>query len=656
MRPQLELFAPTPMKVEPAVAGPRLWVRRFVIQSEPGVVLRDIPLRKGLNIVWSPDPSDAVAAEAVAALGHGAGKTLFCRLLRYCLGEDRFAPDGQRDDIASAFRDGLVGAEVLVAGRTWAVTRSIGHRRRHVALPDADLDSLMSGDAPSTGMDEFVREIGDEIVSAPIGDLIPGTRLDRPWLTALAWLTRDQECRFGDVLDWRAASSDSESPVRALSRGDVLLAMRALLGAMSPAEPGVRTRLLQVEEQLQAAEEEAKHRRWEAARIRREVSAALDLREEVLPPGRLAIEGLRLDARRRIGGAQGLPANDTDGHDLATLRLKLDDARARVASIESKLAAIQARLPVTREQLARVKGELPAASAATDEAENPVCPICEVPIDRALAEHCKLSHKLHDVETMRRRYERLQGEARTHEQQIARDAKEENSLTRMLDAERPRVSELKTRIETVERARDARDDVWATAVRVLNDVQRLDTAFVEQEHATNLAAGLREQIELLRESLANLRDAQGEAFKRLDGHFREVVRRLVAADADAGVKLTGRGLELGIRMGGNRSTAAIESLKVIAFDLATVILAIEGHGHLPAFLIHDSPREADLGLSSYHQVFALARSLEALGAEPPFQYIVTTTTRPPDDVRCEPWLRATLRGGPASERLLRRDL
>lgn len=100
----------------------------------------------------------------------------------------------------------------------------------------------------------------------------------------------------------------------------------------------------------------------------------------------------------------------------------------------------------------------------------------------------------------------------------------------------------------------------------------------------------------------------------------------------------------------------IVDAKVIAFDLATMILAIEGRVHLPAFLVHDSPREADLGLSSYHQLFALARSLEALSPEPLFQYIVTTTTRPPDDVRCEPWLRLTLRGGPASERLLRRDL
>ena len=38
-------------------------------------------------------------------------RPLLCRLLRYCLGEDRFAPEDQRAEIAATFPDGLVGAE-----------------------------------------------------------------------------------------------------------------------------------------------------------------------------------------------------------------------------------------------------------------------------------------------------------------------------------------------------------------------------------------------------------------------------------------------------------------------------------------------------------------------------------------------------------------
>lgn len=78
--------------------------------------------------------------------------------------------------------------------------------------------------------------------------------------------------------------------------------------------------------------------------------------------------------------------------------------------------------------------------------------------------------------------------------------------------------------------------------------------------------------------------------------------------------------------------------------------------NIPAFLVHDSPREADLGLSIYHQLFHLAHDLEKVGDQPLFQYILTTTTRPPKEFLKEPWLRDTIGGQPAEARLLKRDL
>ena len=100
---QLELLGRSGLKVQPKAnrLEPRLWVRRLVVWSEPGVKLREIHLRPGLNIIWAPDPADRIdVSEQNAILGHGSGKTLFCRLLRYCLGEDRFAPNEQRDKIS----------------------------------------------------------------------------------------------------------------------------------------------------------------------------------------------------------------------------------------------------------------------------------------------------------------------------------------------------------------------------------------------------------------------------------------------------------------------------------------------------------------------------------------------------------------------------
>ena len=144
-------------------------------------------------------------------------------------------------------------------------------------------------------------------------------------------------------------------------------------------------------------------------------------------------------------------------------------------------------------------------------------------------------------------------------------------------------------------------------------------------------------------------------FDNLSRIFDAIIRAVIRADAAGKVSFDGNGLKASVELGGERSTAAIDSLKVIAFDLAAMCMSIEGRTHLPAFLVHDSPREADLGLSVYLRLFHLVRGLEETGARPLFQYIVTTTTSPPDELRTEPWLAETL-GGDAEERLMKRDL
>jgi hypothetical protein len=141
MSGQLELLPRVGLEVqpEPGRMEPRFWVRRLVIWEKPGMLLREIALRPGLNIVWSPDPADrGQSPESESALGHGSGKTLFCRLLRYVLGEDRFSPDDQRFLIAQAYPEGMVGAEVMIGGTQWAVMRPIGGGRQHFAVPEQE--------------------------------------------------------------------------------------------------------------------------------------------------------------------------------------------------------------------------------------------------------------------------------------------------------------------------------------------------------------------------------------------------------------------------------------------------------------------------------------------------------------------------------------
>jgi hypothetical protein len=70
-----------------------------------------------------------------------------------------------------------------------------------------------------------------------LASLIPGHRQDgRGWPIVLALLTRDQECRFDHVLDWRSSTSESDSPARGLNKTEKLEALRVFLQAITPEE------------------------------------------------------------------------------------------------------------------------------------------------------------------------------------------------------------------------------------------------------------------------------------------------------------------------------------------------------------------------------------------------------------------------------------
>ena len=657
---QPDLLGQPSLTVQPIVgqSGPRLWVKRLAIWQEPGgEKVRDISFRPGLNIIWSPDGGDALSSESPTdAIGHGSGKTLFCRLLRYCLGEDRYAAEDQRERVGVAFLNGIVGAEVMLDGVCWAILRPLGVRRRHMAVAGGNLDEIASGEGTSTGLEPFLDAVESSILTTGLAALISGQRSDRrSWPIVLAWLTRDQECRFNDVLEWRSTASDSDSPARGMTQTEKLDALRAFIIAITPEEHAKRAEVANIDDQRRALEQEIGHRRWEIDRTQSRLAGALGVSAETLADGPLAVEQMRKAAQDRLASAAKLPAGQPrSGVDAA--RREHEGARAEWTRLEAERIRIEATIPESEKMASQLQGELPGISFSKSEAESPICPICDVPIDRALAEGCGVSHKLPDLEACR---QRLAFRKKNIEDEISRLASLRSARTQTLQQlalAKQRVDQLAESLAAIEKARDAREGAWYSARRLVDDVERLSELIGTQETAQKSAREIASRLETERAVLGAFRDKQARVFGRLSEKFDPIVRRLVGSDAKGRVTLSGNGLEPNVNMGGDRTTAAIDSLKVLAFDLAVLCLSIEGATRVPAFLIHDSPREADLGLSIYHRLFRLVTEIEGSDGPPQFQYIVTTTTRPPEDLAVEPWLRLTLRGSPGTERLLRRDL
>lgn len=169
--------------------------------------------------------------------------------------------------------------------------------------------------------------------------------------------------------------------------------------------------------------------------------------------------------------------------------------------------------------------------------------------------------------------------------------------------------------------------------------------------------GSKAKDELAAESLEAARDRQRATLAIIETWFNQVINQLVGGESEGTLRLDGHGLHANVLADGDRSTVAINALKVAAFDIAVMAASVGGRGSLPGFLMHDSPREADLSVDIYERLFLLVRSLEGeVAGSAPFQYIITTTTPPPKRLQQEPWLVAELSGLDPENRLLRRSL
>jgi len=659
MPQQPDLLGPQPLVVTPAVGlkEPRLWVKRLVIWKEPGgEKVRDISLRPGLNVVWSPDGTDDVASEdQTNAIGHGSGKTLFCRLIRYCLGEDRFATEAQRDRIGNVFLNGIVGAEVMLDGICWAVVRPLGARRRHMAVANGNLDEIAAGEGTSTGIELFVEAVDQSIVTAALAELVRPRSEGPVWPIALAWLTRDQECRFDDVLDWRSPTSESDSPMPASGqeKGPRLEALRAFLMAITPEEQTTRSEVNELTEQRRILDQEIGHRRWEIERTQVRLLSVLGLERQSLPEMPLLIDVMRRSAVERVAAASQVPTGRNP--ELVAAREQHEAARREWARLDGERIRVEALIPAEERALAMIQGELPGLSYSQAEAENPICPICEVSIDRALAEGCKLSHKIPDAEACRQRWEKRRQDLETQNQTLTTLRQEKTRIFQELALARQQLDQSASRVASIERTRDAREVAWYAARRAQDDVERLAEFIGAQDEAGRNLRDIGAKLDAERERLSAFRDKQARVFGQISEKFDPIIRRLVGHDAKGRITLGNR-LDLSVDMGGDRRTAAIDSLKIIAFDLAAMCLSIEGTTRIPSFLLHDSPREADLGLSIYGRLFDLVEELERVGGTPLFQYIVTTTTPPPTEFREPPYLQLKVYGDPPEQRLLRVDL
>jgi hypothetical protein len=641
-----------------------LWVRRIRVLRElqPGdeYVVRDVELRRGLNIVWAPPEAstngNALFRSGVA--GHTAGKTTFCRLVRHALGEGGFAAEATRRRIRETLPAGWLLAEVVVAGRLWTVARPFGLGHHPFCVEASDADQVLAG-GERVEFQMFLDAVGTAVTGPLPACRFPTREESVRWPHILPWLTRDQECRFADFLEWRHSSSGSDAP--ALNVDERQFLVRSVLGLITDDEREEQQRNARlVADKKDAALKEpllAHQATVDHGRVRRLLGV------EVPPPStglfgsqaRAEIDRRKADLAQRIAG---LAASDTR----AGLRSALERTVEAEALAGRDLEDAQCRLAMeqgTAEQLeGRANGDKQTGLLA---ALPPPRDYCNVPMKLARDRGCPLA-TARPADLAERRSERSAAEELEAQRGLVRalDTNLEQKRTAheaaraatraarraylaaatAFDEERGRLLDEQARLEQSQRLVDDAQDAWTQSTRQAEVVRTLggeiEASYLRQEE---------------------FRRAGRQALGKFSATFDYVLRALLGDEVEGRVDTSGRALTLLVEHRGARESAALATVKLLAFDLAAMTDSVQGHGCFPRFLIHDGPREADMAADIYDRLFLYARRLEeCFGGEPGFQYIVTTTTRPPAELLTEPWLRLTLEGAPAERRLLGKDL
>lgn len=647
-----------PQQIKPPVApdervGPRLWIRRLALFENPKTLIRDIHLKPGLNIIWTPDMS----SKDRGALAHGSGKTTFCRLLRACLGEPVLATDDQRTRIMAQLPEGFAATEIIIDGECWIIFRSFGLGNSYATKADSIEDALARG-RNENDPDSIDPIIIQAFFPNLLGRSPPDVGDEKIWDVFRAWLSRDQDCRLTDILAWRSPKTQSHSCAQQLSEANKLAMVRLALRALDAKEQKAAIQ----EKKLRKAEEDERERRTYSEKRRLErfatVRNALGVGDNVDLEDTLDQKGLISLAKEKL--EEAMRAKLPKPPDISALVEQLNTLHEEQAAFAKEKQAKENDAARNKDEAQRLRSEAELGEIDITLGKIRVCPICRVSIDEVMARGCQISLEKCDIEAVRGRIQEKKDKAVDLEQESRSLENKARQLTAEIGQVEQQIQSVKENLETANTAHQKARKAALSAQNEVYNARRIfdDARSLSEMEKDEPASSVAKELEAVRAQMGQGRDRAQKAIKTLEERYQGIMHEWLPDGVDGTVNLDGKGLKVFARFSGRGevSTAALDSLKILAFDLAVLHLATEEKADLPAFLIHDSPREADLDGVLYARLFELVHHWENETEAPCFQYIITTTTAPPEELRNDTFVKLRMSSTPAEERLFGKDL
>jgi hypothetical protein len=658
---------------------PDVWVSRLVILSKLTPVpeiIRDIPLKKGLNIVWAEEPESETDKSDIA--GHSAGKTTFCRLLRYVLGETTYANKGNTQAIKKSFANGYVAAEIFVKSVKWAVLRPLGDNRNSYVLKDASIEDIFEKKGEAAYQETYPEKIGlDALLHDLASATVVRTKETIKWAHLLAWCTRDQEARFQNIYDWRSPRSESEWPAFRFPKADPLFVMRVALGLFLPDELKAEESLAELTQQLERAEADLDRSKKEPEywrqhyddKLRQQLKSYLPNDQEEITQAPVVSQELALDLKRFIEKAKYLV-----GEELGKLETDQSQSQTDIDAINESLAEsrnVLNQLKIHFEVESIAKEEIDAGLKKNEkfrakivEDKDKICPYGDILIGQCSYVQNRQNmlkkseglevHALEQMEAARENAQkRLTEQRQALEQQIQTADQQRKSL----------ISHQNNLQLEIRNKRSIIESLGADLNELVLWKGRLESPekYTKLKDTVDIITGLKTKIATKTDDLNRLLADHDTNRDLLSALFSAAAKKVLPSSSyDGKVGFNDRELSFQITHGTTMSGEAMETLAVLLADISCLIFnSISKSCFLPGFLLHDSPREADLGLRLYHSFIRFAAWLDdhfqqAGGC--PFQYILTTTTPPPTALQKKNITSLRLDASKESEMLFRRNL
>ena len=630
---------------------PNLWIRRLLLFESPdkrNELLRDIPFHRGLNIVWGVELSDEAGiddAHPVTLSGHSVGKTTLCRLIRYCLGESTFGNAGAMIRVRGTFPQGWVGMELTVAGQDWSVLRPVGHARESKAAQGFSVKQIFDLDREQNRFGEFMEHLQNTMMGGLRANRPPNSAKIYEWKHLLAWIARDQEARFQSLHDWRSPRSGADTPRFDKPKEHALYLIRLVLDLIQEEELCVTRSIAETEKELAQLDS------WIA-----------DLQNE--PKFRLNAQEQEL--KDQLGLQAGLPLNVDETDLLSPLVIRRVTLTNNVSNLQREIEAIDQRIAEKRvwlasydEQRRAFRDAMHTTAKATEqdhsgEPEDDTirklrglrgkdCVYGDIPfsecsyVKQRVVEVDKiinLQKKREDrrvISETERRLEILQQQRKDHDQIVALLDELRRKLATDISEKGGKERELVNQRSQLQRL-----DYHLAQRRMALDLMEGRTPNTQLEKGTARATELRNTVNRQKAELQLQQDSHQERLSRIGEIYDRLVKGALSGTYSGSLGMTRGDVQFEILEAEGLSGEAVETLALVLADVAAMICACSGIGHHPRFLMHDSPREADLDRHIYNRYLGMMMNLtrEFGGREAaPFQYIVTTTSPPPPELR-----------------------